>query len=127
MVCTCFVLIDEVKTVKGYYTLSGASMPKISIPDNLQKKLPRYNELPVTLLGRLAIDHNFHKRGLGELLLVDALKRSFGVSKTTIGSIAMIVDPIDEVAKKFYENYGFILLPDSGKMFLPMKTIERLF
>jgi len=37
------------------------------------------------------------------------------------------VDPLDEVAENFYTKYGFILLPDSHKMFLAMKTIEKLF
>jgi hypothetical protein len=39
----------------------------------------------------------------------------------------VVVDPLDEDAKNFYTKYGFILLPDSRKMFLAMKTIEQLF
>ncbi len=30
-------------------------------------------------------------------------------------------------AEKFYEKYGFIKLPDSGKIFLVMQTIKELF
>jgi hypothetical protein len=30
-------------------------------------------------------------------------------------------------AEVFYQKYGFIKLPDSGKMFLPMKTIINIF
>ena len=59
-------------------------------------------------------------------LLVDALKRSYEISKS-IGSFAVIVDPLDENAVQFYKKYGFILLPDSGKMFLPMQTIKAAF
>ena len=62
----------------------------------------------------------------GKLLLIDVLKRSYEVSKV-IGSMAVIVDPIDENSIKFYNRFGFITLPDSEKMFLPMKTIEQLF
>ncbi|MDB5245625.1 MAG: family N-acetyltransferase [Segetibacter sp.] len=43
-----------------------------------------------------------------------------------IGSIAVVVEPIDQEAKKFYEKYGFINLLDSGKMFIPMDTIITL-
>ncbi|MBI9037023.1 MAG: hypothetical protein JEY97_02715 [Bacteroidales bacterium] len=57
---------------------------------------------------------------------MNALKRSYEVSKSEIGSMAVIVEPIDEQAIRFYERYGFILLPDSGKMFLTMKTISDL-
>ena len=66
-------------------------------------------------------------KGIGELLLMDALKRSFDVAVGSIGSMAIIVDAIDEHAKGFYEKYGFIYLSDSGKMFLPMRTVSMLF
>lgn len=123
----CFILNDDKNNIKGYYTLSNAGIPREVIPENISKKLPRaYDSLPVTLLGRLAINEKHKGQGLGKLLLIDALKRSYEVSKV-IGSMAIIVDPIDENAVRFYEKYGFIILPDSEKMFLPMKTIETLF
>lgn len=123
----CFVWSENNGTIKGYYTLSNAGIERVFIPENISKKLPRaYHSLPVTLLGRLAIDEKYKGQGLGKLLLIDALKRSSEVSKI-IGSMAVIVDPIDESAIKFYEKYGFTLLPDSEKMFLSMKTIETLF
>jgi hypothetical protein len=54
------------------------------------------------------------------------LYRCYDLSKK-IGSFAVVVAPLDNEAKDFYNKYGFIILPDSGKMFLPMKTIEQLF
>ena len=123
----CFVLIDQEKKVNGYYTLSNTGISRDTLPNELSKKLPEsYTNLPATLLGRLAVDESVSGKGFGELLLMDALKRSYEVSKSVIGSIAVIVDPIDEQAIQFYEKYGFILLPDSGKMFLAMKTISKL-
>ena len=124
----CFVKEDsETGLVEGYYTLSNSSIPKDAIPFDIQKKLPpSYTSIPVTLLGRLAVDARFHGKGLGKLLLLDALSRSNDLSKK-MGSFAVIVDPLDDEAKKIYDKYGFIMLPDSGKMFLPMKTIEQLF
>lgn len=124
----CFVLNDEESNLlKGYYTLSNNSIPLGMIPIEFQKKLPKsYSSIPTTLLGRLAIDNRFQAKGIGKLLLIDALKRSYEISKT-IGSFAVIVDPLDEDAIQFYGKYGFIILPDSGKMFLPMNTIKSLF
>lgn len=78
------------------------------------------------MLGKLAINQKYKGQGLGKLLLIGALIRSFEVSKV-IGSMAVVIAPIDENAVKFYKKYGFILLPDSGKMFFSMKTIEQLF
>ncbi|MAT54663.1 MAG: GNAT family N-acetyltransferase [Saprospirales bacterium] len=122
----CFVLSNKENEIKGYYTLSNAGIPREQIPENIRKKLPRaYYSLPVTLLGRMAVDERYKGQGLGKLLLIDALKRAFEASGI-IGSMAVVVDPIDAEAVSFYQRFGFILLPDSGKMFLPMKTIELL-
>ena len=124
----CFVLNDkETDLLKGYYTLANNSIAQELIPNEFQKKLPNsYKSIPTILLGRLAIDHRFQNQGVGKLLLVDALKRSYDISKS-IGSFAVIVDPLDEDAERFYDKFGFIKLPDSGKMFLPMNTIKTLF
>jgi len=124
----CFVINDaETNVIKGYYTLSNNSIPLEVIPIEIRKKLPTsYKTIPTTLLGRLAIDKIFQGQGIGRTILVDALKRSYELSKT-IGSFAVVVDPLDQEAENFYGKYGFIKLPDSGKMFLPMKTIRQLF
>jgi predicted GNAT family N-acyltransferase len=124
----CFVIKDqETNLLKGYYTLANNSIPQETIPKQFQKKLPKsYFSIPTTLLGRLAIDNRFQGKGVGKLLLIDALKRSYEISKN-IGSFAVVVDPLDEDAENFYGKYGFIKLPDSGKMFLPMNMIKELF
>lgn len=122
----CFVIEGDNDLVKGYYTLSGASIKKDLVPDNIRKKMHlAYQDLPVTLLGRLAIDKSCKGQGLGEMILLDALSRSFDNSMI-IGSIAVIVDPLDGGAANFYKKYGFIALPDSDKMFIAMKTLESL-
>ena len=122
----CYVLTDENDIVKGYYTLSANSIKREELSDDLVKKLPpSYSELPTILLGRLAIDESIKGNGYGEKILLDALNRSLTISES-MGSIAVVVDPIDEKAQNFYSQYGFILLPTSGKMFLPMKTIKEM-
>jgi predicted GNAT family N-acyltransferase len=90
-------------------------------------KLPRYPQVPVALLGRLAVDTKQKGTGLGELLLMDALRQSLlGAQK--IGAMAVIVDAIDEKAKKFYQHFDFISLADQPmRLLLPMKTIENLW
>ena len=123
---TCFILEGEDRTIKGYYTLSNGSVPLEIVPDELKKKMPRsYADLPTTLLGRLAVDKKFRGQRFGETLLNDALKRCYALSEQ-IGSMAVVVDPLDAEAVSFYEQYGFIAL-ESGRMFLPMKTIAELF
>ncbi|HEY2584104.1 MAG TPA: GNAT family N-acetyltransferase [Mucilaginibacter sp.] len=124
--CVVFALFEDT-TIKGYYTLSNASIPAELMPEAIKKKMPgSYKTLPVTLLGRLAVDIKFKGQGLGGILLIDALKRSLAVSWESIGSIGVVVDPLDETAVAFYNKFGFILLPDSGKMFLPMADVAQL-
>lgn len=123
----CFVFADDDSVVRGYYTLSNSSIPLASFPEHIQKKFLRsYNAIPTTLLGRLAIDREYQGKGIGRILLIDALKRSYEISHE-IGSFAVVVDPIDEQAEEFFEKYDLIKLPDSKKMFIAIKTLEELF
>jgi predicted GNAT family N-acyltransferase len=124
----CFVLSGSDNVVTGYYTLSNANVPRDGLPESIIKKLPSsYRNLPVTLLGRLALDKSLFGKGMGSLLLIDALRRSYNASNESVGSMAVVVDPLDQEAEAFYAKFGFIMLPDSGKMFLPMPTISKLF
>lgn len=122
-----FVLVDQnTGQLAGYYTLSMNSVVTQGLPNDLIRKLPKYEVMPAVLLGRLAIDQQFQGQGLGELLLMDALRRSL---ENPIAAMCVVVDAIDERARAFYEGYGFILLPDYGRrrLFLPMQTIAKLF
>lgn len=126
--CACFVMIaKDSYNVQGYYTLSNNSIPLSSFSERIQHKLPKsYLSIPTTLLGRLAIDKQHQGKGIGKFLLIDALKRSFEISYK-IGSFAVVVDPIDIEAERFYEKYDFIKLPDSKKMFIAINTLKYLF
>ena len=122
----CFVAADEDNNVVGYYTLTSESLGRELIPEKYIKKVPKNYSAPVILLGRLARDIKEKRKGLGEYLLLDALFRAFKLSEESIGAMAVVVDPINEYAVKFYEKYGFEQLPDSKKMFLPMNTIKQI-
>jgi predicted GNAT family N-acyltransferase len=122
----CFVAIDSDNNVIGYYTLSSESLGREQIPDKYLKKVPQNYNAPVILLGRLARNITAKGTGLGEHLLLDALFRAFTLSEESIGAMAVIVDPMNQFAIKFYKKYGFEQLPDSEKMFLPMSTIKQI-
>ncbi|KAA0993517.1 GNAT family N-acetyltransferase [Dyadobacter aurulentus] len=122
----CYVLEDSEKIVKGYFTLSAASIPREDLPEVILAKLPKgYVDFPATLLGRLALDITVKGQGLGSSLLYVALKKALTHSEV-VASMAVIVDPLDDAAKSFYNKHDFIDLPGSGRMFLPMATIKKL-
>jgi predicted GNAT family N-acyltransferase len=122
----CFVAIDSDNNVIGYYTLSSESLGREQIPDKYLRKVPQNYNAPVILLGRLARNITAKGTGLGEHLLLDALFRAFTLSEESIGAMAVVVDPMNQFAIKFYKKYGFEQLPDSEKMFLPMRTIKQI-
>lgn len=122
-----FVLTADGKTIAGYYTLSQFAIELEKVPDDAAKKLPKYPMVSVTLLGRLAVATAYRGQKLGELLLMDALKRSLDLSQQ-VASAAVVVDAKDEEAVLFYKKYGFLDLPKVvRRLFLPMGTIELLF
>lgn len=123
-----FVAVERgANVVVGFYSLSSTGVPMRDLPPETAARFPRYPLLPATLLGRLAVDRTQQGRKLGEFLLVDALRRSLAQSDA-IGSIAVIVDAIDDQARAFYEHFEFIAFPDDPRrLFLPMATIAGLF
>jgi predicted N-acetyltransferase YhbS len=119
----CFVLVEDRDPgrVVGYYTLSQLSVTVQKLPESVSRKLPRYPELGATLIGRLARDVEWCGKGIGELLLIDALRRSVRVSAEA-GAVVVMTDPKDEKARKFYEEFGFLPL-DETRLFIPMKEV----
>jgi predicted GNAT family N-acyltransferase len=128
-VAAVYVLTPDGKTIAGYYTLSQYTVDAGELPAELVQRLhlPKYDKLPATLLGRLARSKQFKGWGLGELLLMGALKRALEHSRN-IASVAVVVDAIDENAHAFYRRYGFIDIPNHpNRLFIPMKTLAQLF
>ena len=106
--------------------LAQHSVALDTIPDELGHKLTRQRQVPATLIGRLARSIEFKGFGLGEILLVDALRRCLHQSRT-VASWAVIVDAKDDEVAAFYKKYGFIELPKiPRRLFLPMGTVKKM-
>ena len=117
---------DALEEVAGFYTLSAGSVERETLPESAMKRLPRY-PVPVALLGRLGVDRRWSGQGLGSALLLDALRRVLHASNA-LAVYAVVVDAKDERAQAFYEHFGFIALPGTARrLFLPIRTLERLF
>jgi GNAT superfamily N-acetyltransferase len=111
--------------VVGYYAISSHRVVYDVLPNSEAKGLPHL-DIPVVLIGRLAVDRSVQGQGLGSLLLVDALRRSADIS-LQLGIRAVEVDAIDDTARSFYLKFGFRpLLDDPRHLFLPMHEIRKL-
>jgi predicted GNAT family N-acyltransferase len=128
-ISVCFVLTAKNSNeIIGYYTLSSTSIVLPTLPEKMRKKLPKYPDVPATLIGRLAASNKprYEHERLGEHLLMDALKRAW-LNAKTVASWAVVLDS-EEKSKGFYERYEFQSLPDQSlRLYITMADIEQLF
>lgn len=119
-----FVAVREEAPTRicGYYALTLAELEPRHLPEAWRKKLPR--RIPGVRLGRLAVDSQYQGKGLGELLLVNALTRAQRIYAEA-GGIGLFVDALDEQAAGFYRSFGFAAAPDNPLLlFLSARVVE---
>jgi GNAT superfamily N-acetyltransferase len=110
--------------IMGYYTLLTRTVEREIIP---AKALPS-GPVGVVLLGRLAVDKGSQRQGIGQLMLLRAMRQTEEASRT-IGIYALVLDALDEDACKWYLGlgWGFEALTDSANhLYLPVDTIRSL-
>jgi GNAT superfamily N-acetyltransferase len=123
---TYVAVLPKKRRVRGYYTLASGAVAFGLAPSEISRRLPRH-PLPVVHLGRLAVDRSAQGKGLGETLLLDALKRVALLSET-LGICGVEVYALNQKAKDFYLRFGFTdLVDDPLHLYLPMKLIRSLF
>jgi len=120
-----FVAIGEEQPqlICGFYALTLAELENRNLPEVWRKKFPR--RIPGVRLGRLAVDLRYQGKGLGDLLVVDALARTRKIYAEA-GGIGLFVDAIDEPTAGYYLRLGFKTSPDNPLMlFLPASVADR--
>jgi GNAT superfamily N-acetyltransferase len=114
---------EEAPTIiHGYYALTLAELENRHLPDAWRKKLPR--RIPGVRLGRFAVDRLSQGKGLGELLLVDALIRARRIHAEA-GGIGLFVDALDERAAGYYRRFGFDASPDNPLLLFLSATVTK--
>jgi GNAT superfamily N-acetyltransferase len=102
----------------GFYSLGAFSLSLTDLPEAVSAKLPRYDAIPAALIGRLARDERVRGRGIGELLLADAIRRILGAG-ASLGIFAILVDAKNDRAADLCKTYGFRPFPTRpDRMFL---------
>jgi predicted GNAT family N-acyltransferase len=123
--CAVHILSDKSfpETIIGYFSLSASAIQPQELPSEISKKYPGSLPVPCWLIGKLAVDRKFQRKGFGEILLLEALKKIVAYSQEA-GGYCVVVDAKNENVKKFYTKYGFKAFLDEGlKLFLPLASI----
>ena len=125
-----YVLIDAAALstphrVFGYYTLNSFSFPrKQARRRDRDRRLGGYDPVPAVLIGRLALDRDFQRRGLGSALLTSALIKILTI-REEIGAAVVVVHAIDDAAASFYEHQGFTRFRDQPRhLYYPLVTFK---
>jgi GNAT superfamily N-acetyltransferase len=126
-VARMFVAVDAERKVVGFYSLGSFTLSIADLPEEIGRKLPRYEAIPAALIGRLARDERARGRGVGPFLLADAIHRILGVGRS-IAVFAIVVDHKDGRATAFYESFGFRAFPLRPKrlFLLPATAVAAL-
>lgn len=122
-----FVLVDTENSTEiiAYMTLVVCEVLADNIPHQWKKKYPK--RIPAAKLARLAVAQNHQRKGYGEMLLIDAMKKILYVSKT-MGIAGLFVDAKHQQAKDYYNQFGFLSLPEQlDDMFMSLATIAKSF
>lgn len=90
--------------VVGYYSLASGGIAVSEAPTRLRRNMP--DPIPMTVIGRLAVDREWQGRRLGALLLRDAIRRT-AQAAAIIGIRGLLVHALSADAKRFYERWGF--------------------
>lgn len=96
------------KRVVGYYTLAVGAVTHAKSAGRVRRNMP--DPVPVIVIGRLAVDKAFQNRGIGAGLLRDGILRTIQAADIA-GIRAILIHAKTEVAKRFYERYGFVASP----------------
>ncbi len=109
--------------IVAYYSLSVCELRSEKLPEPFRKRFP--NRIPAVRLGRLAVARANQRQGVGELMLIDAMRNVLHVD-AVVGAVALLVDAKNEEAKRFYLKYRFLELSDQPlNMFLPIASVKE--
>ncbi len=88
----------------GYYSLASGAIVQTDAPPRTRRNMS--DPIPMTVLGRLAVDTAWQGKRLGRLLLRDAILRT-GQAASIIGVRGLLEHALSPAARRFYETSGF--------------------
>jgi ribosomal protein S18 acetylase RimI-like enzyme len=122
---TSKVLANADGIIAGFFTLATGQADFSELPAELVAKLPR-RALPIAIVAWLGVGLEFHRQGIGTLLVAKALADCHAAGQI-FNFVALVLDCIDEQAKAFYQRFDFREIPGKPlRLFLPTATLDAM-
>lgn len=127
------VLVEDGEPpILGYYALNAHALETVDDPPpEMARHAPRSGSIPAIYLSMIAVDQRHQGRGLGRILLADALDQAVGAAER-IGIKAVVLDVIEdggpelaERRREFYLAMGFQPFPSRPtRLFICIETVR---
>jgi GNAT superfamily N-acetyltransferase len=101
--------------VIGYFSLTMGSVLRAEAPAKLIRGMAAY-PVSMVLLARLVVDQSEQGKGVGAMLLAEALRKAVAAGEVAAARL-IVVDAVDDSAAAFYQHYGFIRTPENPHRF----------
>ena len=99
------VITNEENRITAFFSLVMGEVFIEKAHEHLRKDLDIY-PIPIIKITRMAVDLDFQGLGIGKGMIKHVMKKAVEVSES-IGCKAIVVDPIDDKARQFYEFMQF--------------------
>lgn len=131
-----FVVVDphqNPEEILGFYSINAHSVDYGDLPSRYRRYALPGGSIPAAFIGMMGVAQTFQGRGIGSLLLADALKGAY-LASHRVGTAVVLLDILDcgsaqAVARRqrLYEGFGFQALPSNPlRMYIPMGTVAQL-
>ena len=123
-----FAAVGPDKTeVLGFYALKSHEIATWNAPEKWAEIITEHtlSGLPAAYISLFATHQRVQGRGIGRMMMADALRRIKRTSTDAMGLFAIVLDAIDQKACDFYSDLGFQALDPNNhfRMFYPVANI----
>jgi ribosomal protein S18 acetylase RimI-like enzyme len=127
------VLLAADGELLGFYAVNAHSVAYDKLPKKYARARPSHGSIPAAYISMIGVDQRFQGKGLGGIMLVEALKKLASASEA-LGIAVVLMDVLDcgdDVATsrrlELYQSYGFQRLENTPlRLFLPIQDAKAM-
>lgn len=108
----------------GFYAVGPHSIDASELEADMKKRLPNYDRISVYYLSMIGTHSDVQGKGVGSVLLADALKRCIRASEQ-MGGRFVVLDAINDDAARLYGRFDFVPLSSvPGRMVVSIAKLR---